>query len=342
VVVFVDDLLVTASKQAELDSFKEELTKRFEIKCLGPVKTYLGIDIYRDEEGKLMYLSQEAYVNALIKRFKMESAHPVDIPMIVGHDLTNPSGPQGEQEAPEFPQLIGALMYLMVCTRPDIAFSISVLSRFMAKGRHTTTHLQAAKRVLRYLKKTSNLSLKLGGQAPLDITTYADAAQGDDKESGRSTLGYHVSLGQGLVSWKSKLSEVVAVSTAEAEYYAAVEAVKESDWLTGLLEELGWKEKPYRLLTDSQSALAMIKNRVINARSKHIRVKYHFLREHYDQSRFTLEYVPSADNLADFLTKALPCESLQRQRAASMLEVPTPMLEARKESGKGGEKPPQP
>jgi hypothetical protein len=345
VVVFVDDLLITASEQAALDEFKKELAKRFEIKCLGPVRTYLGMEVYRDEPGRLMHLSQQAYINALIRRFGMEDARAVDIPITVGHDLTNPAGPQGEQDAPEFPHLVGALMYLMVCTRPDIAYAISVLSRFMAKGRHTTTHMTAARRVLRYLKQTSNLSLTLGGTAPLDVTAYADASQGDDKENGKSTLAFHISLGAGLVSWKSKLSEVVAVSTAEAEYYAAVEAAKEADWLTGLLDELGWKEKPYLLLTDSQSALSMIKNRVINARSKHIRVKFHFLREHHDQSRFILEYVPSADNLADFLTKALPADALRRKTAASLQAVPTSLIEARREAkegspGKGGKQPP--
>jgi hypothetical protein len=190
----------------------------------------------------------------------------------------------------------------------------------MAKERHTVTHWRAAKRVLQYLKGTKNLSLVLGGQGALELVVHADAAYGDDQEQRKSTLGYRAALGQGLVSWKSKLSETVALSTAEAEYYAAGDAAKEGMWLTGLLGELGWEIPPFKLIMDSQSALAMIKNPVINARSKHIEVKHHFLRQLHTDKRFVLESVPSAENLADCFTKALPTQTLRLQMAGVLQE----------------------
>lgn len=210
----------------------------------------------------------------------------------------------------EYPQLVGALMYLMVCTRPDIAYAISVLCRYMAKGRHTSTHWKAAKRVLQYLKKTKGLSLVLGGDDALKLEVYADAAWADDQEQRKSTLGFRAAIGKGLVSWKAKLSDCVALSSAEAEYYAAGEGVKEGLWLAGLLGELGWEVLPFRLLMDSHSAICMVKNPVINARSKHIEVKHHFVRDGHEANKFTLDDVSSADNLADYFTKALPGERL--------------------------------
>jgi hypothetical protein len=242
--------------------------------------------------------------------------------MEVGHSLTDPSGANGDPLECDYPQLVGALMYLMVCTRPDIAYAVSVLSRFMAPDRHTSAHWKAAKRVLAYLKKTKHLSLVLGRTQALEITAYSDAAYADDQEQRKSTLGYHISLGTGLVSWKAKLSDCVALSSAESEYYAGCETVKEAEWLAGLVRELGWEVPPYKVLMDSQSARAIIKNSVINARSKHIEVKHHFIRQMHAEKKFVLKEVSSAANLADYFTKALPEERLRALTKESLQPVP--------------------
>jgi hypothetical protein len=321
VVVFVDDLLIAATRQQQADDLTSNLAQKFELKDLGPVSTYLGIEISRNEEGRVLYLSQEKYALKLIRKFGMQSAAPCDTPIVVGHDLTNVSGPQGKPKECDYPQLVGALMYLMVCTRPDLAYAISVLARFMAKGKHTSTHWKAARRVLQYLIRTKEHALVLGGGDSRMLTVYADASYADNKEKRQSTLGYRITLGDGLISWKSKVSATVALSTAEAEYYAAGEAVKEAEWLRSMLSELKWDVPPYRMLMDSQSAMAMIRNNMVSARSKHIELKHHFVRQYYEEKRLVLEEVPSEDNLADCFTKALPAEHL-RQQMKGIMEVP--------------------
>ena len=172
------------------------------------------------------------------------------------------------------------------------------------------------------------LSLVLGGGGEtLGMEIYADAAWADELEQYRSTLGFRIAIGEGLVSWKSKISDAMALSTAEAEYYAGTEAVKEAEWLQGLLGELGWELGPYTVKMDAESAMAMIKTRQVNARNKHIGVKHHFIRRFYEEKRFTLEEVASADNLADCLTKALPAVKLQEQMSACLKEVPERLLQ---------------
>ena len=257
-----------------------------------------------------MTLNQGVYITKLLDRFKMSTCKGRTTPMEVGHTLTHPQGPDGKEVDVPYPQLLGALMYLMVCTRPDLAYSISVLSRFMAKGKHTNSHWKAATRVLQYLKHTKNWSLILGGTGEIKLTGHCDSSWADDLSTRKSTLGFCFSLGRGMVSWKAKLSSCQALSSAEAEYYAACEAVKEGQWLTGLLEELGVKVSPYTLKCDSQSAIAIIKNPIINARSKHIELKYHFIRDHVEAKELILHYVPTEDNWADCFTKALPVAKL--------------------------------
>jgi hypothetical protein len=229
--------------------------------------------------------------------------------MEVGHDLTNPVGVQGEPAVDvPYPQLLGALMYVMVCTRPDISFPISILSRFMAEGRHTSAHWKAAKRVLQYLKGTKNWSLTLGGKHTSKLVGYCDSSWADDKTSQRSSLGYCFQLGSGAISWKSKMSDCVALSSAEAEYYAGALAVSEGRWLVNLLKELGYEVTPYELWCDSQSAMGIMKNPIISARSKHISVKYAFIRDDVEAKALKLAYIPSSENVADSFTKALPFE----------------------------------
>jgi hypothetical protein len=224
----------------------------------------------------------------------------------VGHQLTSLVATSGVPTDAPYPQLIGALMYLMVCTRPDIAYALSVLARFMAEGRHTTTHWAAAKRVLQYLKRTKFWTLTIGGTSQPQLLGHCDASWADNHDDRRSTLGFCFSLGDGLISWKATRSHTQALSSAEAEYYAGTEAVKEGTWTVGLLQELGVNATPYTLLSDSMSAIHMTENPVCNGRTKHIELKYHFIRSCVKKKQVVMEYVPTANNTADCFTKALP------------------------------------
>jgi hypothetical protein len=309
VLVFVDDLLCAASTTELIHNLGAQLGGMFEIKLLGSLTTYLGMDIVRDRELRTVTLSQEKYIEHILTKFHAKEAFPKDTPMEPNHDLTNPTGPLGQPIDPKaepYPQLVGTLMYLMVCTRPDLAFTLSVLSRFMHPTKTKQAHWKAARRVLHYLRRTSHWTLTLGGIDNPKLQGYCDSSWGDDKETRRSTLGYCLSLGKGAVSWKAQLSQVVALSSGEAEYYAAGEAVREAQWLKHLLTHMGVTEAPYVVKCDSQTALASIANPIISARNKHIEIKHHFIRDLVSQGAALFHYVQSKQNLADGLTKALP------------------------------------
>ncbi|CAI7883964.1 unnamed protein product [Closterium sp. NIES-53] len=185
---------------------------------------------------------------------------------------TEPSGP--------YPELVGCLMYLMTCTRPDLAYPLSILARYVAPGRHRPEHMAAAKRVLRYLCSTSGLGLVLGGRSPVVLTGHADASWVDDLATQRSSQGYTFSLGSGSVSWRSTRSSSVLSSSCEAEIYAGAMAAQELRWLTYLLTDLGEPPRsPPVLYVDNKVMLALCREHRLEHRTKVISLRYFLARE---------------------------------------------------------------
>ncbi|CAI7745717.1 unnamed protein product [Closterium sp. NIES-53] len=221
-----------------------------------------------------------------------------------------PSGP--------YPELVGCLMYLMICTRPDLAYPLSILARYVAPGRHRPEHMAAAKRVLRYLCSTSGLGLVLGGRSPVVLTGHADASWVDDLATQRSSQGYTFSLGSGSVSWRSTRSSSVLSSSCEAEIYAGAMAAQELRWLTYLLHDLGEPPRsPPVLYVDNKAMLALCREHRLEHRTKHIALRYFLARELQQRGQLRLAYVASQANTADIFTKALqPCD---HQRFCTML-----------------------
>eukprot|EP00873_Tetraselmis_striata_P039364 jgi/Tetstr1/459628/TSEL_004984.t1 len=201
--------------------------------------------------------------------------------------------------------LVGSLLYAMVATRPDIAEAVSKLCRVMAKPEER--HWQAAKRVLRYLKGTKTLGLTFsGGKADGLLHGYCDADWAGDVVSRRSTTGFVFMLCGAAVSWKSQLQATVALSTAEAEYMALCAAVCEALFLRELLRELCCAQSEATVIfEDNQSCIALTRNPMTHGRSKHIAIKYHFTREKVLSGEVAIEYCPTAQMVADALTKAL-------------------------------------
>jgi transposase InsO family protein len=312
VLVYVDDLVLAADERRHLDAFKQRLSSRFDIKDLGSIKYYLGIEVEREREHKIMRLHQRGYIQEVLTRFHMENCNPTKTPLDVGHELTVEEhfapGEEAKMQNVPYAELIGCLMYIMVCTRPDLAYPVSLLARFMADGAYRRKHWGAAKRVLRYLKGTQEWSLILGGSEPL-LSIEGDASWGDCKETRRSTQGYVATLGGGPISWKSQRSEAVALSTAEAEYYAAGQAGRKIMFLRNLLEHLGYpQQEPTVLKCDSQSAQAILAGEGVTNRTKHIDIRHHWIREQLVNNTINVEYVASAENKADIMTKALGAE----------------------------------
>jgi hypothetical protein len=207
-----------------------------------------------------------------------------------------------------YQQAVGSLMYAMLCTRPDLAYPISVVSQHMANP--SLEHWIAVKRIFRYLQGTLQFKLRFGGLSPQDVVGYCDADWAGDLEDRRSTTGFVFMIGGGAITWSSKRQPTIALSTTEAEYMASTQATKEAIWMTKLMKELGYmKEKKAMVIRcDNQGAISLTKNPTQHARTKHIDVQHHFVRERVENGEVTFEYCPTEEMVADVLTKALPKE----------------------------------
>ncbi|CAL1383495.1 unnamed protein product [Linum trigynum] len=291
--LYVDDMLIVGRNVGEIDRLKKELSKSFAMKDLGPAKQILGMRISRDRRNGKIRLSQERYIERVLERFNMSKAKAVSTPLgghlklSVKHCPTSDEEKEAMKNVP-YASIVGSLMYAMVCTRPDIAHAVGIVSRFLSNpGKE---HWRAVKWILRYLRGTSRVCLCFGnGKTILD--GYTDANMAGDVDSRKSTSGYMMTFAGAAVSWQSKLQKCVALSTTEAEYIAVTEACKEMLWLKKFLQELGIKQERYVLYCDSQSAIHLCKNPTFHSRSKHIDVQYHWIRDVLEEKLLELNKV---------------------------------------------------
>jgi hypothetical protein len=312
VAVHVDDLCVAASTKVEMKTFKEELKKHFEITDLGPVKWILGIRVTRDRVACTISLDQQAYIEKMATRFGLENAHPVRTPMVHGEPLAHsmsPTTPSAKARMADVPyrELVGSLMYANVATRADIAHPVGVVSQFSQNPGEL--HWLAAKRILRYLIGTKSYSLVLGGRSPILLTGYTDSnyAPPGDVDKRKSTSGYCMTLGSGVISWSSKRQSTVATSSTEAEYMACCHAAKEAVWLRMLLHAVGHHQQNATILRcDNQGALILTADPSFHSHAKHIDVQYHFSRDRVERGELKFTYVHTSENVADIFTKPLP------------------------------------
>ncbi|CAI7809046.1 unnamed protein product, partial [Closterium sp. NIES-53] len=305
ILVYVDDFILVAKDSAEMTSVQAALSKALQMKDLGDLKHYLGMEITRDCQARTISLSQEFYIDNVLKRFEMELCTPVATPLPLQHLLTAPAVPTPEACSEPYSELVGSLMYAMMCTRPDLAYPVSVLSRYVAPGHFTDLHWKAAKRVLRYLQGTKSHVLTLGGLSPPRLEGYTDSSWADDQTDRRSSQGYCFTLGSGIVSWRSTRSSAVSLSSCEAELYAGTMAAQEARWLTFLLQELGFPQSTPTLWCDNQSTIHISQDPVYHTRTKHIELRHFFIHDLVQQEQLTVEYVASDCNLADLFTKPL-------------------------------------
>ncbi|CAI7741367.1 unnamed protein product [Closterium sp. NIES-54] len=252
-------------------------------------------------------------VQQVLQRFDFTYSSPQVTPLSTRHSLSALPSDESVEPSGPYPELVGCLMYLMTCTRPDLAYPLSILARYVAPGRHRPEHMAAAKRVLRYLCSTSGLGLVLGGRRPVVLTGHADASWADDQTTQRSSQGYTFSLGSGSVSWRSTRSSSVLSSSCEAEIYAGAMAPQELRWLTFLLTDLGERPcSPPVLYVDNKAMLALCREHRLEHRTKHIALRYFLARELQQRGQLRLAYVASEANTANILTKALAPGDHQR------------------------------
>ena len=303
--VYVDDILIAAHGLEMVRSVKGQLMSTFDARDLGEATSYLGMTITRDRAQGTLKLAQEKMTADLVHRFGMGDGKVRSVPLSTSVKLCQGEGDLIDTARYPYSQLVGSLMYLSVCTRPDIAYAVGALARFMAKP--TSVHWQAAKGVVRYLAGTVELGITFGASKDAGLQGYCDADYAGDIDTRRSTTGFVFVLYGGAVTWCSKRQPTVAASTTEAEYMAAAMAVKEGLWLRKVLADLHVEfEGVVTIKGDNQSTLKLLRNPISSMRSKHIDVAHHFARERVMRKEVAFTYISTQMMVADVFTKALP------------------------------------
>ena len=308
--IHVDDSTMTGSSAILQQEYKARINAKFELTDLGPISWLLGLAITRDRATRTLSLSQHAYINTLLRRFNLEDCKPVAQPLSPHVLFSTDQCPTTIEEkaamrAVPYREAVGALNWVTIGTRPDIVFVVGQLARFMENpGR---VHWEAVKRVFRYLKGTQDWKLVYGGGENQGLEGFADA-DGAMQEHRRAISGYVILIDGGAVSWCSKKQELVTLSTTEAKYVAATHAAKELIWFWRLFGEVFRPlEHPVVLHSDNQSAIALAHSQgQFHARTKHIDIRWHFIRYSIENGSIELIYCPTEDMTADLLTKPLP------------------------------------
>jgi hypothetical protein len=304
--IYVDDILITGTRdEGAVGALLELIRRRFPIKDLGEMRWFLGIAVARDLGAGTVALSQEQYTTVLLERFGLAQAKGVATPGVPGDSAAEHAMELlNTEEATVFRSMVGGLLYVSVCTRPDIAYCVAALARSMAQPHaHALT---GAKRVVRYLKDNPFGLVYRRTSGALLLHGYADASYAADVATRKSTTGWALMLAGAAVAWKSKLQPVVATSTTEAEYVALCYAALECVALRALLEFLGCPQRQATVFyEDNTAALQLSVNPVAQQATKHIAVRFHKLRELVATRVIDVTYVRTSEQLADILTKAL-------------------------------------
>ncbi|CAN6687056.1 unnamed protein product [Malus baccata var. baccata] len=299
-IIYVDDMIITGDDSEEMMKLEQNLAAEFEMKNLGDLKYFLGVEVARSSRG--IFLSQRKYVLDLLKETGMLGCKPVDTPIVEKHYL----GIYPDQEPVDkgrYQRLVGRLIYLSH-TRPDIAYAVSVVSQFMHSP--SVDHMEAVMRILAYLKSAPGKGVLYESHGHMRIEGFTDADWAGDVTDRRSTSGYFTFVGGNLVTWRSKKQNVVSRSSAEAEYRGMAHGVCEMLWLRKLLESLGFTQKEaMKLYCDNKSAREIAENPVQHDRTKHVEVDRHFIKEKLEKKIVSIPFVNSEEQLADVLTHAV-------------------------------------
>lgn len=306
--IHVDDCLITGSSADLISDYKRKLNDRYSLTDLGPVHWLLGIKITRDREARTISLSQTTYVDTILSRFSLSDAKPLASPISPGIILSKTDAPSDATEMAQMKKIpyreaVGSLMYAAVATRPDITFAISTLSQFLENP--GLIHWEAVKRVLRYLSGSKTFALTYGNERH-DLLGYTDA-DGASQDHRHAISGFAFLIDGAAVSWASRKQELVTLSTAEAEYVATTHAAKECIWLRRLTSQLFDPiTTSTTLYCDNQAAIHLATDDNYHARTKHIDIRFHFIRQTITDGAINIVYCPTQDMTADILTKALP------------------------------------
>jgi len=345
--LYVDDMLLFSPSADRVTTLKNLLRAKYKMTDLGPVRCFLGIEIERDRPRRTLQIHQQRAVRKLLATYGFSQCNGHWTPQPMGSKLRRLDPDSDSETFPEasrptrmgnpldsdgkrrYQSIVGSLMWLMLCTRPDLAFTVSMLSKF--NDRPTTEHLAAATYTLRYLRNTANLAIQYSAQNSDMPVGYTDSDFAGDPDDRKSTSGYVFMLAGGAVSWRARKQPLVAFSTVEAEYIGASDAAKEAIWIQSLYsrvlygqmlykhadhcphclcsDENSHANAPQEILVDNQGAIQLAKNPKFHERTKHISVRFHFIRDACKRKAIKTTYLPTLDMLADIMMKNLPRET---------------------------------
>ena len=305
-VVWVDDIIVVADSNKMMNYGKNILKNNFKMKDMGEISNFLGIKFKRYSDGSCS-MEQGHYLESILEKYGMMSckprATPCEVKLSAYHSEDDEIGNESKYRA-----IVGSLIYAMTCTRPDLSWIVTKLSQHLSKP--TVGDWAILKHVLRYVKGTLDYKLmfrKSGSN--LRLVGFSDSDWASSEDDRRSTTGYYFSLSDvgPAISWKSRKQSTVALSSCEAEYMALTEATQEAIYLKQVYSDLVREsyDDPIQLYGDNQGSLALIKNPVRHNRTKHIDIRYHFIREHFLNNLIAVSYVETENNVADVMTKAM-------------------------------------
>ena len=301
--VYVDDIIIATETTERLNFLKTCLADKFGVKDLGEIHSFLGIQIKQD--SKAIWIGQPGYLARVLETFGMTNAKPVSTPIDAGMKLQTESPVSNRPvDTLLYQSAVGSLQYLSNWTRPDITYAVNKAAQYSANPQKE--HWIAIKRIMRYLIGTKDHGMSYRKGSEEGLSGYCDADWAGDTSDRKSTSGYVFNLAGSPISWRSQKQSCIALSTAEAEYVALSLAAQETVWLRRLMEELNQDvTNPTIIFDDSQSATALAKNPQFHRKTKHIDIRYHFIRDQVEKGFVTIKYCASADMLADILTKGL-------------------------------------
>ncbi|GJY18015.1 putative ribonuclease H-like domain-containing protein [Tanacetum coccineum] len=295
--VYVDDIIFGSTNKSWCDEFEALMQSRFQMSSMGELTFFLGLQVKQNKGG--IFISQDKYVAEILKKFDLVNVKAAITPMETKLPLTK------DEEAFDvdvhlYRSMIGSLMYL-TASRPDIMYAVCVCSRFQVTPK--TSHLNAVKRIFKYLKGKPNLGLWYPRESPLHLEAFSDSDYGGSNLDRKSTTGGCQFLGQRLISWQCKKQTIVATSTTEAEYVAAANCCGQVLWVQNQLLDYGFNFMNTKIHIDNESTICIVKNPVYHSKTKHIEIRHHFIRDCYEKKLISVEKIHTDLNVADLLTK---------------------------------------
>ncbi|KAI3493174.1 hypothetical protein L1887_42164 [Cichorium endivia] len=316
--IYVDDIIFGSTDPNLSKDFEKLMKSKFQMSMMGKINFFLGLQIKQSKEG--IFINQQKYTKSLLERFGMTNCSKAKVPLPAGTRL-NPSLDKPKTDVHQYRSMIGSLLYL-TASRPDIMFAVCNCARYQADPREP--HLAAVKTIFRYLHGTTAYGLWYPANSGFYIQAYSDSDLGGYSIDRKSTSGGCQFLDGKLISWQSKKQTCVSISTAEAEYVAAAACTSQIIWIQSQLKDYAINMRKIPLFCDSQSAIRICHNPVQHSKTKHIALRYHFIKSHVEEGNIEVHFVHTTEQLADIFTKALNEEAFTRNvRGLGMIDGST-------------------